>query len=194
MTNTKGSTISDNMETELTKAWRSGNIEALEALGCKVSKGGGSGLSADQPRETQKCSQHPRPLLEPGIAIVQGTLTLFVAVETKNETNERQWKAKSRRAGAQWNAVRKAVGPHLVMLVPLAEHLAQGGAVRARFTRLGGRHLDQLANLGAAFKGVEDAVCFLLGIDDRSPQWHPVAEQEPGSGPVGVRVEIEEWR
>lgn len=181
------------METELTKALRTKDFQALERLGCTVTKGGvetSSLLNTGMPGAINESARSPRPLIEPGIAIIQGTLTMFVAVETKNETNERQWKAKSRRAGAQWMAVRKAIGPHLGLLAPFAEHLAQGGAVRAKFVRLGQRKLDALANLGASFKGVEDAICFMLGIDDGSCQWHPVAEQENGPQ-VGIRIELE---
>jgi hypothetical protein len=62
--------------------------------------------------------------------------------------------------------------------------------VRARFVRLGGKRLDPMVNLPSAMKGCEDAVCFLLGLDDSSPLWVPSCDQEPGDGPVGVRIEL----
>lgn len=117
-------------------------------------------------------------------------LVVFVAVETKNETNERQWKAKNRRAGAAWKAVREAIGGQLGLLEPFARAYASDKALRVTFTRLGGRRLDQLCNLGAACKGVEDAIAYLLGADDGDPRWDARAEQEPGEL-VGVRIEVE---
>lgn len=129
-------------------------------------------------------------LVEPGIAIEPTRVTILIAHATKNELNQRAWKAKNRRAGEAWRRVREAIGPHLGALEQYARHYAQGGALRVTFTRLGGRHLDQLCNLGGALKGVEDAVCYLLGADDGNPQWHPIPAQECG-GPVGVRVDIE---
>lgn len=129
-------------------------------------------------------------LVEPGIAIEPTRLTILVAHATKNELNERKWRAKNRRAGEAWRRVREAIGPHLGSLEPYARHYAQGGALRVTFTRLGGRHLDQLCNLGGALKGVEDAVAFILGADDRDPRWHPAADQVCG-GPVGVKVVLE---
>lgn len=132
-----------------------------------------------------------RTMVEPSIAIVDGKLVLMVAVETKNETNQRIWKAKNRRAGAAWRAVRGAIGSNLALLEPFTRHLAVNGSLRATFTRLGGRHLDVLANLGASFKGVEDAICYLLGLDDRDSRWHPIPAQDTEHDGVGVMVEIE---
>jgi hypothetical protein len=43
----------------------------------------------------------------------------------------------------------------------------------------------------AATKGVEDAVCYLLGVDDGSPQWHPIPAQDTGHDGIGVMVELE---
>lgn len=126
----------------------------------------------------------------PGVAVVGGKLVITVAVETKNEGNQREWKARNRRAGMAWKAVREALGPRLALLEPFTTHLAANGAVRATLTRLGGRKLDVMANLGSSLKGIEDAICYLLGIDDRDSRWHPVPEQVIG-GPVGVRIEIE---
>lgn len=141
--------------------------------------------NADAPVEPKA-----KEFVTPGVAIVGGKLVIMVAVETKNEGNARQWKARNRRAGAAWKAVREAIGSRLALLEPFMDHLAANGAIRATFTRLGGRKLDVMANLGSSLKGIEDAVCYLLGIDDRDPRWVPVPAQEPG-GAIGVRIEIE---
>lgn len=124
----------------------------------------------------------------PSVAIVGGTLVITAAVETKNETNERVWRAKHRRAGAAWTAVRKAIGPRLDMLAPFAVHLAIDKPLRVKFIRLGGRKLDR-SGIPAACKGVEDAVAWVLGIDDGSPLWRPDWDQEIG-GATGVRIEV----
>lgn len=120
-------------------------------------------------------------------------LILMVAVETKNETNERKWKSKNRRAGAAWNAVRKSLGPRLSLLEPFAVAYAAGKALKITFVRLGGRRLDQMSNLGAALKGCEDAIAYLLGANDGDPKWHAVAEQDT-VGLTGVRIEVEIFR
>lgn len=116
-----------------------------------------------------------------------GTLVYVLPLETKNETNERVWRAKNRRAGKAWQVVRQFV--RLTDLAPYAERLAAGGSVSLRFVRLGGRELDPMCNLPAALKGVEDAFAYLLGVDDRGPLWDVSCGQERGDR-VGVRVEI----
>lgn len=142
----------------------------------------------DRPAKATKAkrTRTRKPLVEPGMVALR---TWHVAIETKNESNAREWKARNRRAGAAWRAVRAAI--RLSDLVPIAA-LARGGhVVTAKFTRLGGRRLDSLVNLPSALKGCEDAFCYLLGIDDGSPQWRPTCDQEPDSELMGVRVEIE---
>jgi hypothetical protein len=106
---------------------------------------------------------------------------------TASEANGRDWRARSRRAGAAWRAAREAV--RLEQLAPFAEHLRAGKPVSVRIVRLGGYRLDRLVNLPSALKGVEDAFAYLLGIQDSSPLWVPSCDQEPG-GAVGVRVEL----
>lgn len=141
--------------------------------------------------EPAKVSKEPKAVefVTAGVAIVGGKLVINVAVETKNETNQRQWKAKNRRAGMAWRAVREAVGVNLALLGPYCEHVHKGGGIRATFVRIGQRRLDA-SNVFAATKGVEDAVCYLLGVDDGSSAWHPIPTQELG-GAIGVRIEIE---
>lgn len=140
---------------------------------------------AEKPRKMK-----PKELVEPGIAWIGRALVLIVAVETKNEINQRAWQGRNRRAGAAWMAVRKAVGGNLATIGGFALHFANGNPLRVTFTRLGGLKLDQMVNLGAALKGCEDAIAYLLGADDGSPLWIANAKQEPG-GLVGVRIEIE---
>jgi hypothetical protein len=110
-----------------------------------------------------------------------------IPFECVNESNKRSWQARNRRAGAAWKAVRKTM--NLFSLAAFEVYVQRGGTVLARFVRLGGRRLDPMVGLPASLKGVEDAVCFLLGVDDSSPQWKPTCEQVPG-GKVGVRVEL----
>jgi hypothetical protein len=131
-------------------------------------------------------------LIEPGIALVKGMVTLLVAFQSVSETNQRDWKARSRRSGMAWRAIREAIGPHLGLLEPLCLHYTQGGALRVTFTRLGGRMMDR-SNLPAAMKGLEDATAYCLGADDGHPAWHSFFEQQPTS-PVGVMIQIEEYR
>ena len=126
----------------------------------------------------------PAKLVTPGM-IAPGVW--LVAFESVVEANKRDWRARSRRSGAAWKAVRKAV--RLVDLAPFDHCLSRGQAVQARFVRLGGRHVDPMVNLPSALKGVEDALCYLLGTDDGGGLWIPSCDQEPG-GSVGVRVEL----
>jgi hypothetical protein len=128
-------------------------------------------------------------MVEPGILIENGRVTLLVAVETKSEMNQRAWRARNRRMGAAWKAVRVALGVHLGALEPFARAYASGDGLWVKFVRLGGRSID-ISNIAGATKGVEDAVAYLLGADDGDPRWHPSWDREPG-GPVGVRVEIQ---
>jgi hypothetical protein len=113
--------------------------------------------------------------------------TWTVPLATANESNGRAWRARSRRAGEAWKAVRKAVD--LRWLAPIELHLRAGRPVAVRLVRLGGKRLDPLVNLPSALKGVEDALAYLLGVDDGSPLWLPSCDQEPG-GPMGVRVTL----
>jgi hypothetical protein len=58
------------------------------------------------------------------------------------------------------------------------------------FGRLGGRRLDELANLGRAFKSTEDELARVLGANDGSERWQATATQSPG-GPVGITIRLE---
>lgn len=144
-----------------------------------------------EPSKPRRRKDRSIAFVQPGIAVEPNRITIMIAVETKAEVNQRAWKAKNRRAGEAWRRTREAIGPHLGALEPFARHYADGGALRVGFVRLGGRRLDVMSNLGSALKGVEDAVAYLLGASDGSPQWHAAAGQEPGGGLVGVRVTVE---
>jgi FAD/FMN-containing dehydrogenase len=111
-----------------------------------------------------------------------------IPFECVNESNQRRWQGRSRRAGAAWRAVRAVI--RIADLWQFETLHDCGRPIRARFVRLGGKRLDPLANLPASLKGIEDAVAYLVGIDDGDPRWVPSCDQEPG-GPAGVRVELE---
>jgi hypothetical protein len=130
------------------------------------------------------------PVLAPALTVNKpdGTLVYVIPLDTRAEANQRDWRAKNRRAGAAWKAVRSVV--RLSELAPYEQRIAAGGSVDIRFVRIGGRFLDPLVNLPSALKGVEDVFAFLLDVDDRSPLWRPSCGQETGSDGMGVRVEI----
>jgi hypothetical protein len=116
-----------------------------------------------------------------------GTGKWQVGVEVVNESNLRDWKGRNRRAGAVWKAVREAVT--LLELVAFELRLRHREHVYARFTRIGPRIVDRHINLPACFKGVEDCVCYLLGIDDSNPLWHLYFDQQKGKE-VGILIEL----
>ena len=145
---------------------------------------------AHEPKAKKHRKQKPAEMVLPELTRTHDFRVIInVAIETKNELNQRAWKAKNRRAGEAWRRVREAVGWRIARLGPLAEEYDSGASLRVKFTRLGGRKLDK-SGLAAACKGVEDAVAYLLGADDGDRRWLPEWEQEVG-GLVGVRVEIE---
>ena len=112
-----------------------------------------------------------------------------VPVETVSEANQRGWRGKASRAGSQRKAVAAVLGKHLRELADFADHYHAGWPLGVTITRLGGRRLDALSNLGAALKAIEDTVALVIGADDGDPRWRGRAEQEPG-GEVGVRIRL----
>ncbi len=141
----------------------------------------GTGLSAPaKPAKLRKPDMMPVSFIAPG--------TWTIAVETASEINGREWRKRSKRSDAAWRAVSKAMGPTLNWLSFYANEYWLGTSLRVRLTRLGGRKLDR-SNLPTALKAVEDAVAFMIGADDGSPQWCAEWHQEPG-GNVGVRIEL----
>lgn len=159
-----------------------------------IAMGGVYGKPANVEEPPAKTSKRkPAELVTPGIAIEPERVTILVAMETVNPTNgSSDWKAKSRRAGAAWRRVREAVGPNLGALEPFSRHYENGGALRVRFVRIGGRALD-MSNIPPATKGCEDAIAFLLNANDGDPRWHPEWDCVPG-GAVGVEITLEVWR
>jgi hypothetical protein len=137
--------------------------------------------------EDQPAAARPKPdrLAVPACVMLNERLVIVVPIQTVSEANGRDWKARSRRSGAAWKAVRSAA--KLEMLAPYEAAVRAGKPVSATFVRLGGRTLDAMVNLPSSMKGVEDAIAYLIGVDDRSPLWRPSCEQETG-GPVGVRI------
>lgn len=146
-------------------------------------------IMAHAPKEAKRGKRKNAEMVAPGIAANSKTVVILVAIETKNELNQRVWKAKNRRAGEAWRRVREAIGPSVALLDNLCWMYHHGCSLRVKFVRLGGRKLD-LSGIAAACKGVEDAVAYLLGADDGDPRWKPEWDQEVG-GLVGLRVEIE---
>ena len=177
------------MDSELTKAIRNRDFAALERLGCTV-QGPRQFHATTLPAEPDH-NVDTNKMVEPCISTSAGTVTIYVAYASKSETNQRDWKAKSRRTGEAWRKVREAIGPNLGLLETLAIHYAKNGALRVRMTRLGGRKMDR-SNLPAARKGIEDAIAYLLGADDGDSRWHPEYDQEPG-GDVGVGIDVSAW-
>jgi hypothetical protein len=113
-----------------------------------------------------------------------------IPCEVPSLANSRDWRTRNRVTQAHRRAVSRALGRHLTTLAYYAEHYHRGGVLRVTLTRLGGKALDRTANLPAALKYIEDAVCLMLGADDGAANWVCRCEQEPG-GKVGVRVTIE---
>ncbi len=166
-----------------------------------LAKGAVIGPPARMPTQVEGPEPKEAKLIEPGISLTtiagirKSKLYIDVAYRAESETNTRgHWSKKSKRTQAARNAVRAAVGHRLDLLEPFARHYASGGALRVVFTRIGGKRLDEMSNLGASMKAVEDAIAYLLGCNDGDPRWHARAEQEPGTGPVGVRITVEEWK
>jgi hypothetical protein len=119
-----------------------------------------------------------------------GKLIMLLPLETKSETNQRQWQARSRRNQKAWRVVRSVA--RLDLLAPFEAHWRQGREIDVVLVRLGGRQLDPLVNLPSSMKGVEDALAYLLGINDNSPLWKPRADEVLSTEhpQVGVRVEL----
>lgn len=144
-------------------------------------------LAGQTPEKSQPKVRREKPALVTPAHIPPHTWT--VPIVTTTEVNDRNWKGRSARTHAARRAVSKVFGEHLAALVPFAEHYHQCRPLRIVFTRLGGRKCDR-SNLPTAIKAVEDALALMLGADDGDPCWRPEFEQEPGSGLVGVRIEL----
>jgi hypothetical protein len=137
--------------------------------------------------EPDKKTKGVYQLVEPLCCQIADTLTLVIPLVTMGEANGRDWKARSRRSGAAWKAARGVA--RIDRLSRFESAIREGRPVSAHFVRLGGKGLDTMVNLPSALKGCEDAVAYLIGVDDRSPLWRPTCGQEPGAR-WGVRVEL----
>lgn len=126
----------------------------------------------------------------PSVTVEGGVFTAVIPVFVASEANQRGWAKIAGRAVGVKRAVADVLGPHAGLLAPFTEAYHAGDVLKLTFTRLGGKHLDAMANLGRALKSVEDAVAAAMLADDGDPRWNATAQQEPG-GPAGVRVKIE---
>lgn len=140
---------------------------------------------AKKPKKAKK-----NQLVEPIITLTNGKLVATIAVETSSEINSRQWRARHRRTGAAWNAVKNVFGPNLALLAGFAEAYHRGQTLNIVFTRLDKRRLDEMANLGTSMKAVEDALAFIMGANDGDLRWKARPAQEH-SDLIGVRIEME---
>ncbi len=116
-----------------------------------------------------------------------------IPVQVVSESNNREhWTKKNARKKEQQLGVIAAIKSNIYsswVLDWLPVHIANK-PFRITFTRCGGKKMDR-SNLPVAFKGVEDVLADLLGIDDGHANWLAAWEQEPG-GPVGIKIRIEE--
>ncbi len=132
-----------------------------------------------------------KEFVQPGIALADGKLTILFPAETRNESNGREWRERSKRTKSARRILNQTMRPFHHWLTPFVRTIHDGAAVRVTLTRLGMRSLDS-DNVQSALKAARDAVAALLLSDDADPWIHWCYGQEPG-GPVGVRVEIEEY-
>ena len=140
---------------------------------------------ADRTKRDRK--HKPAALHVPACMWCGEKLMILVGIQTANETNQRDWKSRNRRAGEAWKRTREAV--RVSQLWTIEKAFAMGDAVKIEFCRLAPREIDR-GSIGAAVKGVEDAMAYLCGVDDGSPLWQATHVQEK-SKLYGVRVVVE---
>lgn len=129
-------------------------------------------------------------LIAPRVEVrADGSVAFDVPCVVPSLANSRQWQDRSRVAQAHRRAVSRALGPHLRLLAPFAEHYHANRPLAVLLTRLGGGALDRTANLPAALKYVEDALALLLGADDGAAHWLCRCEQLP-RGATGARIQL----
>ena len=128
-------------------------------------------------------------------------LELTLPIEVKALGNKRGFSADVGHTGRQrWQMVRM-ISPFWRYLCPfgdfcrmahLAAHQFPGcqDAIRVTFTRIGGRRMDEFANLPRSFKHLEDSLAAFLGCDDGWPQWIAKAEQTE-SELIGCKIRLE---
>lgn len=136
-------------------------------------------------------------LVAPSFEYHHDHLEFVVPCEVPSLANSRDWRVRNKVAQAHRKAVSKAFGQKLLYVAPYAgflhaaRRLNQPGILCCNLIRLGGRNLDDFANLPASLKYVEDGVCLMLGIDDSDDRWKCSSGQEPG-GPTGVKIKL--WK
>ncbi len=133
----------------------------------------------------EKKAKTPRAKRPPKVTApaLRWTLDITLPLKTVSAANAREhWAARHRRVADERMAVRLGFSGQNVMNPPCFD------SVVVKFTRLGGRRLDD-DNLRSAMKGVRDAVAEWLQVDDGSDVAVWEYGQEPG-GPFGVRIQI----
>jgi hypothetical protein len=176
------------IETELSRAVREKDYDAMIRLGCTVTGGFKATTMPDVPKE-----KRPKVFVEAGVSVEHGRLTILVPTETKNEANTREhWSVKARRSKSAKGIIFRVLQPCHGLLTPFVTILANDGPLRVTLTRLGGREMDD-DGLSRSQKAVRDAVAYLLLIDDRDQRVHWEYGQETG-GASGVRIEIGDFR
>jgi hypothetical protein len=119
-----------------------------------------------------------------------GMWTIFfrVWVETVSEMNQRShWSERARRFKQQRECVRQAFHgcPFTSPFPPWT------GRLRITLTRHGRRKLDP-DNLASSFKGIQDAIAELIGVDDGNAQLEWVYKQKPCAKrkpTIGIHIE-----
>lgn len=114
-------------------------------------------IAAAEDSEPAKIELLPSGHLPPNVWVV--------GVETRSESNQRFWKARSGRTQKARRAVSRLFGRTLRDLVPFAEWFHAGKNLRIRFTRLAPHKLD-VGNLSSAMKATEDGLATAIGGDD----------------------------
>ncbi len=180
------------IETELTKAWRRGDLAALARLGCQVSAGICVPITPEGVPVAATIETFPEPqkhfVKTRVMSSKDGGLTIIVPTATKSEANQRDTFGKAKRTKSARRILCQTMRPHHALLTAFVQAIEDGKALNVKLTRLGGRELDD-DNLRSACKASRDAVASLLLSDDRDPWLRWDYGQEPG-GPCGVRVEI----
>lgn len=129
------------------------------------------------------------------ITVKEDHLVFVLPIRTVSEANSHnKWRKNNNSNGAK-KIVSAFLGKHLDRLVPFADAYHRGGAIQIKFTRLGGNHLDEMANLGASMKYVEDAVALMIGADDGGKvngkrPWIAQAFQDTQFKLVGVKIDM----
>lgn len=86
-------------------------------------------------------------LISPHVEVrADGSVVFDVPCVVPSLANERQWQQRNRVAQSHRRAVSRALGPHLRLLAPFAEHYHANRPLAVLLTRLGGGALDRSPN------------------------------------------------